>query len=235
MPLRAIEPAQQSAAKAAGALYLFTSATAVFAEFFVRGRLIVRGDAGQTAKNVAASERLFRLGIASDLITVVGVIALVWALYVVLKPIDRNVALLAVFWRLAEASILAASVVNAFAAVLLLSGADYLQAVGIQQLQVLAQLFVSLQGAGWRIGFVFLGVGSTVFSYLWFKSRYIPRALAAWGVFSSLVLAVGTVAIIVFPSLPVVVTLVYMAPMGVYEVTLGVLLLVKGIRAPTVV
>ena len=234
MPLHTIEPAQHTAAKAAGLLYLFTSATAIFAEFFVRGRLIVRGDAVETAKNIVASERLFRLGIASDLITELGVVALVWALYVVLKPIDRNLALLAAFWRLTEASVFTVSVVDALAAVLLLSGADYLQAVGTQQLQVLALFFVSLQGAGWRIGYVFLGLGSTVFSYLWLKSRYIPRALAIGGVFSSLLLAIGTLAIMVFPSLAAVVTLVYMAPMAVYEVTLGFWLLVKGIRAPTV-
>jgi len=232
--LRTIERAQHRAARIAGLLYLFTSATAIFAEFFVRGRLIVRGDAVQTAKNVAGSEWLFRLGIASDLITVLGVIALVWALYVVLKPIDRNVALLAAFWRLAEASILAVSVVNALAAVLLLSGADYLQALGTQQSQVLAGLFVNLQGAGWRIGFVFLGLGSTVFSYLWLKSRYIPRALAAWGVFSSLVLASVTLAIMVFPRLTAVVTLAYLAPMAIYELTLGLWLLARGIRTRTV-
>jgi hypothetical protein len=155
----------------AGVLYLFTSATAFFGEFFVRGRLILRGNAVQTARNVEASERLFRLGIASDLITVLGVIALVWALYVVLTPIDRKVALLAAFWRLAEASILAVSVVNALAALLLLGGADYLQALGEQQLQGLAGLFVSLQVAGWRVGFVFLGLGSTLFSYLWFMAQ----------------------------------------------------------------
>ena len=234
MTLRTIERAQHRAARIAGLLYLFTSATAIFAEFFVRGRLIVRGDAVQTAKNVAGSEWLFRLGIASDLITVLGVIALVWALYVVLKPIDRNVALLAAFWRLAEASILAVSVVNALAAVLLLSGADYLQALGTQQSQVLAGLFVNLQGAGWRIGFVFLGLGSTVFSYLWLKSRYIPRALAAWGVFSSLVLASVTLAIMVFPRLTAVVTLAYLAPMAIYELTLGLWLLARGIRTRTV-
>jgi hypothetical protein len=234
MTLRTIDPAQQTAARIAGLLYLFTSATAIFAEIFVRGRLIVRGDAVQTARNVAASERVFRLGIASDLITVLGVIALIWALYIVLKPINGNVALLAAFWRLAEASILAVSVGNALAAVLLLSGADSMQAFGTQQLQALAGLFVNLQGAGWRIGFVFLGLGSTVFSYLWLKSRYIPRALAAWGVFSSLVLAVVTLALMVFPNSATFVTLVSMAPMGVYELTLGFWLLAKGLRTPTV-
>jgi hypothetical protein len=233
MTLQPIEHAQHRAARIAGLLYLFTSATAIFAEFFVRGRLIVRGDAVQTGKEIAASEWLFRIGIAVDLVTVLCVIALVWALYVVLRPIDGNLALLAAFWRLAEASILAASVVNALAAVLLLGGADYLQALGTQQSQALAALFVNSQGAGWRIGFVFLGVGSTVFSYLWLQSRYIPRALAAWGVLSSLVLASATLAIIVFPGFAAVVTLASLAPMAIYELTLGLWLLARGIRPPT--
>ena len=81
-----------------------------------------------------------------------------------------------------------------------------------------------------RIAFVFLGLGSTVFSYLWFKSRYIPRALAAWGIFSSLVLAIVSLAIMVFPGLAAV-GLAYMMPMGIYEVGLGLWLLFKGLRA----
>jgi Domain of unknown function (DUF4386) len=74
----AIEPAQQTAARVAGFLYLFTMATANFAEFYARGRLIVGGDAAQTAMNITASERLFRLGIVSNLITFASVVPLVY-------------------------------------------------------------------------------------------------------------------------------------------------------------
>jgi hypothetical protein len=227
-----LEPAQHSAARVVGVLYLFTMATGIFGESYVRGRLIVRGDALQTARNIAASERLFRLGIASDLITTAGVVILLWALYVVLKPVNRNLALLGALLRLVENAIAGATVVNAFLALRLLSGADYWRAFDTEQLQVLVRLFVGGQGAGLRIAFVFLGLGSTVFSYLWLKSRYIPRALAAWGIGSSLVLAVVTLAVMVFPDLGEVTGLAYMAPMFVYEVGLGLWLVVRGIRAP---
>ena len=222
MTLRTIEPAQHAAAKVAGFLYLFIMATGVFGESYVRGQLIAGGDAVQTARNIAASERLFRLSIASDLITVVGAVILLWALYVVLRPINRNLALLAAFLRLAENAILAVATLNAFAALRLLSGADYLRAFDTQQLQALARLFIGVQGAGMRIAFVFLGLGSTVFSYLWFKSRYIPRGLAALGIFGSLMLAIGGLAIMVFPSLEDVMTMAYMMPLGIYEVGLGI-------------
>jgi hypothetical protein len=225
--------AQQTTAKLAGFLYLFTNATAIFA-FYVRRQLIVGGDAVQTARNIAASERLFRIGTVTDLITVASVIILVVALYVVLKPINQNVALLAAFWRLAENLVLAVTTFNAFTVLVLLSDADYLKAVDTAQLQALAYSFLRVHGAGFNIGFVFLGLGSALFSYLWFKSRYIPRALAAWGIFSSLVLAIVTLAIMVFPNLAAILSLSYMVPIAIYEFTLGFWLLIKGIQAPIV-
>jgi hypothetical protein len=234
MAIYTIDESQRKAAKVAGFLYLFMMVTGVFAEFYARGQLIVRGDAVQTAKNIAASERLFRIGIVSNLITFAGDVILVLALYVVLKPINRNVALLAAFWRLAECSILAVITLNDFAALALLSGADYLRAFDTQQLQALVYTFIRVQGAGYLVGMVFFGLGSTVFGYLWFKSRYIPRGLAAWGIFSSLVAAIVTLAIMVFPSLAAVVIPVYYAPIFIFEVTLGLWLLVKGIHAPIV-
>ena len=230
---RTLEPAQRTAARVAGFLYLFTNATAIFA-FAARGQLIVRNDAAQTAQNIAASERLFRLGIAAELITVVGVIVLLWALYVVLKPVGRNVALLAVFLRLAENFILAFVTLYEFAVLALLNNAAYLQALGTQQAQGLAYTFLRVYGDGFNIGFLFLGLGSALFSYLWWKSRYIPRALAAWGIFSSAVMALMSLAIIVLPSLATL-GLTYMMPMGIYELGLGFWLLIKGIRAPLVV
>jgi Domain of unknown function (DUF4386) len=229
-----IEPTQRTAAKVAGCVYLLTTVTANFAEFYARGRLIVPGNAAQTAQNIAAAERLFRLGAVSDLITFAGVVILVVALYVVLEPINRNVALLAAFWRLAECAIFAVITLNEFAALRLLGGADYLRAFSTPQLQALARLFISLQGAGYLIGLVFFGLGSTMFCYLWFQSRYIPRALAALGIVSSLVVALVTLAIMVFPSLEAVASPAYFVPIFIFEVTLGFWLLVKGIKAPMV-
>jgi hypothetical protein len=233
-PTNRLEPAQHTAAKVAGFLYLFTIVTANFAEFYARSRLIVGGDAVQTAKNIVASERLFRLGTVSNLITFAAVVPLVVALYVVLKPINRNAALLAAFWRLAECAIFALIILNDFLALQFLSGADYLRAFDTQQLPALAYTFVRVHDAGYLIGLVFFGLGSTVFAYLWFKSRYIPRWLAALGIFSSLLVAIVTLAIMVFPGLADVAIPLYFAPIFIFEVSLGLWLLVKGIRTPII-
>jgi Domain of unknown function (DUF4386) len=71
-----------------------------------------------------------------------------------------------------------------------------------------------------------------VFSYLWLKSGYIPRALASWGIFSALVLALVGLVIMVFPKVWEAVGLAYMVPMFFYEVGLGLWLLLKGLRTP---
>ena len=228
-----IDPAQRTAAKLAGLLYLVQMALGILGESGLRGRVIVRGDAAQTAVNILASERIYRLSLVSDLMTYVCVIVMVWALYVVLRPVNRNIVLLAVFLRLVENSILAAVTLCAFAELALLSGADYLHGFDTKQLQALVYTLFRVHGAGFDIGFVFLGLGSAVFSYLWLKSRYIPRSLATLGIFSSLVLTSVTLTKMVFPRLAAM-GLIYMLPLGIYEVGLGLWLLIKGIRAPSV-
>jgi Domain of unknown function (DUF4386) len=231
-PYRVIEPAQRTAAKVVGFLYLFQMATAIFGESFVRGRLIVRGDATQTALNIIGSERLFRLSIAGDLVTYTGVIVLIWAFYVLVRPVNKNLALLAVLFRLAETAVLCVATVNSLVVLRLLSGAPDLKTFEAGQLHSLASLAISAQGLGMMVGFILLGLGSTVFAYLLLKSGYVPKAIAVLGIFSSLVLAVVTWAIMVFPNLGKAVGLAYMGPMGLYEVGLGLWLLVKGIQAP---
>jgi hypothetical protein len=218
-------------ARIVGFLYLFTNATAMLA-FSVRGKLMIPRDAAQTAANIAASEGLFRIGIAMELVTIVGVIILGWGLYVILKPIDRNVVWLATFFRLTEDFVLAFIVVYELAALAVLKSAASVQAFAAPQLQGLVDTLVHTYGETFNIGFLFLGLGSAVFSYLWWKSRYIPRVLAGWGIFASLLMAVVSLALIMFPGLTAI-GMSYMMPMGLYEFGLGFWLLIKGIPTPS--
>src|SRR5262245_48858653 len=96
----AIDESQCKAAKVVGWSYLCALVPAVFAEFYVRGRLVASDNAAQTALNIVAHERLFRLGIASNLVVFAIDIALITALYVVLRPVQRSLALLAAGWGL---------------------------------------------------------------------------------------------------------------------------------------
>jgi hypothetical protein len=228
----AITPEQRMAAKILGFLYVVQMAVAIFGQSFVRDRLIVAGDAEKTGQNILAHEGLFRLSIVGDLFVYIGVIVLIWAFYVVVSPVNRNLALLAVFFRLAETAVLCVATVGSLVVLKVLGGSGDLQAFSAGQLHALARLALSVQGIGMNVAFILLGLGSAVFAYLLLKSRYVPRFIAGWGIFSSLLMAGVTFAIILFPHLGSVLGLAYMAPLGIYEVGLGLWLLIRGLRAP---
>ena len=209
-------------------MFLFVNATGIFAEVFVRGSLL-SGDAAQVAQNIIESERLYRLSILSDLVMLTGGLVLIWALYVLLRPVNRDLALLAVFLRIVETAVSVGATVASLIAVRLLSSADYLNAFEAGELHGLSRLARNAFGFGQDVGFIFLGLGSTVFAYILLRSRYIPRVLAGWGVFASVLLATYNLVIIIVPA---VTRLMYVSlvPMGIYEIALGLLLLTKGAR-----
>ncbi len=222
----ATEAAQARSARLAGAMFLFVNATGILAEVFVRGSLL-SGDAAQVAQNIIDSERLYRLSIVSDLVMLTGGLVLIWALYVLLRPVNRDLALLAVFLRIVETAVSVTATLASLIAVRLLSSAQYLNVFETGQLHALSRLARNAFGFGQDVGFIFLGLGSTVFAYLLLRSRYIPRVLAGWGVFASLLLATYNLVIVVVPALT---TLVYVSlvPMGIYEIAIGLWLLIRG-------
>lgn len=222
------QAAQTRAATLAGAMFLFVNATGIFAEVFVRGSLL-SGDATQVAQNIINSERLYRLSIAGDLIMLTGGVVLIWALYLLLRPMSRELALLAVLLRIVETAVSVGATVASLIAVRLLGSADYLSAFEAGERHGLSRLARVAFGVGQDVGFIFLGLGSAVFAYLLLRSRYIPRVLAGWGIFASLLLATYNLVIIVFPT---VTALMYVSlvPMGVYEIATGLWLLTKGAK-----
>ena len=218
---------RQFYARLTGFLYLFSNATAIFA-FWVRSQLLVGRDPARTGENVLASETLFRAGLAAELITIVATTALVAGSWVVLRGIDRNLAFLAVLWRVLENAVLAALTFASFVALAVLQSGS----AQPQLLQGMAYALIRVHMYGFQVGFLFLGIGSALLSYLWLKSGYIPRLFAAWGIFASTLMALVSVALIISPGLLSVITLGYMAPMGIFEIGLGLWLLIKGIKAP---
>lgn len=230
MTIGTIDESQRKAAKLVGFTYLFALVPAIFAEFYVRGHLVVFDNAAQTAVNIMGHERLFRLGIASNLAVFAIDTALITALYVVLKPVHRRLALLALGWGLIETAILVVVTLNDFDVLRILSGSDYLKAFELSKLQALARLAIGAHDAAYNVGLVFAGLRSTTFCYLWFKSGFIPKPLAAWGLFASFLMGVCAFAFIIFPELAKIVPVeIYGGPIFVFELTMGFWLLFKGL------
>ena len=222
---------QQKAARLAGLLYLIAMATGLFAEFYVRfpSSLIVSGDAAKTAGNILANELLYRIGIANNIITFAIDVVLIWALYVLLKPVSRNLALLAVFFRLVETTIACVAIINSYVAMQFLSDANHLKIFDPEQIQALSILH-DTYALTFVVVAIFLGLGSTIFNYLLFKSRYIPKALAAWGIFASLLLLMSQFAIIIFPAVEKIIIPACYGPIAIDEIALGFWLLFKGVN-----
>lgn len=226
----AIDRSQRTAARAAGFLYLLLMACGVFGEYQGRGSLIVDNDPAKTAAHIVDHLLLFRLGILSDLTAFAGDVAMAVALYVLFRPISKHLALLAAFWRIAEVAVLGTITLNSFTMMLLLTDARYATVFSAQQLQSLVWLFNDTHDAGYNIGLIFLSLGCIVFSWLFFKSRYIPRLLAGFGLLAYVAMLIGTVAAIVWPDNPVGGN--FDMPAGVYEIIIGLWLLLRGVRDP---
>jgi len=224
---------QYKAARLAGLLYLIAMATGLFAEFYIRfpSTLVVSGDVAKTASNIMANERLYRMGIANNIITFAIDVVLIWALYVLLRPINRNLALLAVFFRLVETTIACIAIINYYVAMEFVSDADHLKAFDSNQIQALSILH-DTYALTFIVVAIFLGLGSTVFNYLLFKSRYIPKVLAAWGIFSSLLLLISQFAIVIFPKVEKTIIPACYAPIAIDEIALGFWLLFRGAALP---
>ncbi|MGA3028497.1 MAG: DUF4386 domain-containing protein [Bryobacteraceae bacterium] len=231
MAIHTVDESQRQAARVAGLAYLATFATVVYVNFGIHDRLIVANNAAETARNILAHERLFRIGIAGDLIYCAGVVVLLTALYVILKPVNRGLALLAAFWRLVWVLMWLAMTLQLFDALRLLSGADYSRAFEAERLQALAKLYLGTRFDYYYVGLLFGALASTACGYLWFKSRYIPRSLAAFGVISSAFCVACTFVFYIFPDFDKTVNLWWFdTPMGIFDIALSVWLLFKGLR-----
>ncbi|GGA43346.1 DUF4386 domain-containing protein [Dyella nitratireducens] len=226
----AIDRSQRIAARVAGFLYLLLMACGVFGEYNGRGSLIADNDPAKTATLITHHLLLFRLGIISDLTAFAGDIAMAVALYVLLRPIGKHLALLATFWRVAEVAVLGVITLNSFTMLLLLTDPRYAAVFSSQQLQHLVWLFNDTHDAGYNIGLIFLSLGCIVYSWLFFKSRYVPRLLAGFGLLAYVVMLVGTIVAILWPDNPVGGN--FDTPAGLYEIIIGFWLLLRGVREP---
>ncbi len=227
----AIDKSQRKAARVAGFTFLSAVAIVVLANYGISFRLSVPGSAVDTARNIMAHETLFRLNIACNLIYLVNVGVLLTALYVILKPVNRNLALIATFCRLVVALMWGVTALNMLGALRLLGDAAYLPVFKADQLQTLARLQLSSSYDAYYVGLPFWGLASTVCSFLWFQSNLIPRALAAFGVLSSAWCVICAFAFIVFPHFDETVHPGWFdSPMVIFEMALGFWLLVKGLR-----
>jgi hypothetical protein len=167
----------QAYARAAGVLFLISFVAGGFGEAYVPSQIIVSGDAAATAHNIMAPDSLFRLGFAGYLVEAVCDIALTLIFYVLLRPVRKDIALLAAFFGLVGTAVFAAFELFYLAPSLILGGAGYLKVFSPDQLNALALLSLKLFAYGAAMFMVFYGVSWVLRGYLIFLSGYLPAVL----------------------------------------------------------
>jgi hypothetical protein len=217
-------------ARTAGVLYLINIACGLFGEIFVRAHLVAAGDPLTTAHRIMGSEFLFRCGIAGDLVMHITDIPMTVIFYVLLKPVSKDLSLLAALFGLLQTAILCANKLTLITVLLLLGGPSYLQAFDPNQRQALALLLLSLHEYGFGVGLVFFGMSCLVTGYLMFQSGYFPKLLGLLQAMSGVCYLINSFGQLLVPALTDKVFRVIVMPAFIGEFGTCLWLIVKGLN-----
>src|SRR5437899_11575169 len=231
MTTRTIEQSPQLFARVGGVLYLIIIVVGLFGEAFVRDRLVVPGDAAATATNIRSMESLWRFHIAAELFLLICAVALLMILFVLLKPVHRELALLAAFFNLVSIGLEAAITMYLLEALFPLGNAGYLTAFAPEQLHAMASLSLKSHSYGFGVSLIFFGCFCLVIGYLIFKSEYLPKTVGVLMQIAGLSYLTNSFALVLAPAWANRLFSADVVPAFVGEASLCLWLLVKGVSA----
>jgi hypothetical protein len=215
----------KNAPKLIGAAFLFVLVVSLTAGA-LGGLTLLSGSVSENFVNVSNNLTQMRISILVELLTSVGIVVLAVLLYVVLNNQNKIIALVALGWWLAEAITLAVSKIGSFALIPL--SLEYVKAGApdAAYFQTLGTLFRGVDTWGYDIHMWFYSLGGILWFSLFYKSKYIPQVIAVWGIVA---VSVGVVGIVI-GWFDVRVNFLFFLQIAVFELTLGLWLVVKGIR-----
>lgn len=217
-------------ARVAGLSYIIFVVCGVIKNFLLNTKRLDIHDI--QAAGVFVNEMHYRLGIGIETLMFFATLMASVALYVVLKTVNKQLALLALCFRLCEI-ILGSLVVLACMAMLTLSTKTFFTAMfDTEQLRILVAIINSFRMPAFELSWMFMGVAGVITFSLFFQSRYVPRFWAVWGIFTYSSLILYPLAKILIPNLPREVMFV-MYPGALFELGIGIWLLAIGINMPS--
>jgi hypothetical protein len=199
---------------------------------YVPNKLIVHGNAAATASKIAVSETLFRLGIAGELIGMVGFIFVALALYDLLKGVNRRHAALMFILIVVSIPIALVNELNSFAALVLVRGADFLSIFDKPQREALAMLFLNLRGRGFVVAEIFWGLWLFPLALLVYRSRFLPRFLGVWLALAGFAWVILSLTGVLLPQYADKVD-TYLQPAILGEIAFMLWLVIKGAKPPS--
>ena len=228
-----MDRSQRVAARIFGITYLagLVIITVVFTRFYAP--YLVWGNGEETARHFIGHDSAIRVYLAGAFLHGLAMIVLLTALYVILGPVNRGVALFAAFSKMIYVVFWFLLQLEVFGALHLLAGAASLRSFGQDGLIALAGTQLDSSRDAYYIGLVFTGLGSALFAWVFFQSRYIPRILALWGVLASVYEGFCGFAFLFRPDFGAVLSPDwYELPAMTFDLLLCVWLLVRGFRSP---
>ena len=217
-------------ARTAGFLYLITIIAGGFAEAFVREGLTVSHDAVATAQNILASEQMYRFGFVCDLLTLICGTGLSLIFYILFKPVNRNLSLLALIFSVTASAVMAVNLLNQLAPLLLLHQKSYLQAFKIEQLQTLSLFFLHLQSQGYNISLLLFAFYFPIIGYLVYKSNFLPRILGIIYTLAGVGYLTNSLTWFLYPHIASYLFPYVLLPAFVGEVSMSLWLIFKGVK-----
>ena len=224
---------QRTAAKVAGVAGLLAFALVVFGNYVLLEPLIVPRNAVDTARNILAHQTQFRAALTCFITYDIGAIVLATALYVILAPVNRGLALAGALFRIVFAIVWLIAPVNSLGALRLLGDAPYLKIFEPERLQALARVQIAGSFDDYYVGLPFFGLAATVCAWLWLKSNYIPKGLSIFGVIASAWCVFCAFVYLIFPNFNKIVNdYIFDSPMALFELVVSFWLLFKGLKPP---
>src|SRR5947208_15104405 len=225
-----VDNAQRTAAKIAGVAGLVAFGLVVFGNYVLLEPLVIPRNAADTARNILAHQTQFRVALTCFIAYGIGAIVLLTAFYVILAPVNRGLALAGALFRLVFAMLWLIAPLNSLAALRLLGDASYLKVFEPDRLQALARVQLAGSFDDYYVGLPFFGLAATVCAWLWWKSNYIPKGLALFGVISSAWCVFCAIVYLIFPDFNKIVNdYIFDTPMALFELVVSFWLLFKGL------
>jgi hypothetical protein len=217
-------------ARMGGVLYLIIIALGLLGEAFIRDRLIVSGNATATAANIASMESLWRFGIAAELFLLLCAVTSTWIFFVLLRPVNGDLALLAVLFNLVSMALEAVIQLNFIAVLFPLDSVSYMRTFSPEQRSVLAFLSARSYSYGFGFSLIFFAGWCLITGYLIFRSGYLPKGLGVLLQITGLCYLTNSFALLLAPDFESRIFPTILAPAFVGELSLALWLSLKGVN-----
>jgi hypothetical protein len=216
------------AALIAGLSMLVLGMGAPIGEFYVIPKLMVSGKATETAQNILANQTLFRISVVGYLINFIGDVIVGWALFILLRPVNEQLSVLASCLRIVFAVVALAALLDLVTVLRLLDTPSYKIAFELSQLYAQVDLAFNAFRNGWSLALAIFGVHLALLGYLVFQSSYIPKFIGIWLVIAGVVWFTNSLQPFLFPGFKINFTIISIT--GSAELVFMLWLLIRGTR-----